>query len=231
MSMLTPPGMGGKYRVTGAAYPRMKRPRRRRRVILATLGSTLTLSLLGYGTLQLVDVFQGDAPTEHRASAAGRKNCPEAGAPAHPEAPTGATRVRQAAAAAPTTPAAPALPAPSGITVNVFNATPRAGLAKSVGEELRKRGFVVGTVGNAPAAFDKKIPGVGILLGSPRTDKGVYTVLGTQLPGAKQQNDTREGREVDLILGTGFTALAGKEDAARALAALTRPAPAPSTTC
>lgn len=27
MSMLTPPGMGGKYRITGDKYPRMRRPR------------------------------------------------------------------------------------------------------------------------------------------------------------------------------------------------------------
>ncbi|KJY47460.1 membrane protein, partial [Streptomyces sp. NRRL S-444] len=51
--------MGGKYRVTGAAYPRMSRPRRRRRIVLTLLGAVVGLALLGYGTLQLMNVFRG----------------------------------------------------------------------------------------------------------------------------------------------------------------------------
>ena len=37
---------------------------------------------------------------------------------------------------------------PADITVNVFNGTKREGLAASVSGNLRKRGFVIGTVGN-----------------------------------------------------------------------------------
>ncbi|MER5930319.1 LytR C-terminal domain-containing protein [Streptomyces sp. NPDC002054] len=215
MSMLTPPGMGGKYRVTGAAYPRMARPRRRRRIVLAVVGAVLALGLLGYGTLQLVDVFGGD----EKKTVAGGTDCVQGkqGKPAAPAAVTKAPAV--------------ALPQPGQITVNVYNATPRSGLAKAVGDELRKRGFVVGKVGNAPADFDKKVPGPGILLGSPRTDKAAYSVLGTQLPGTTQQTDTRETADIDLILGDGFKALSTKEDADKALAVLANPAPAPSKKC
>ncbi|MEU8431443.1 LytR C-terminal domain-containing protein [Streptomyces sp. NPDC029216] len=213
MSMLTPPGMGGKYRVTGTAYPRMSRPRRRRKIVFAVLGSVLALALLGYGALQLIDVFRGGGK---QAAAAAAKDCP-----------TKAANPGPAASAAP----AVALPQPGQITVNVYNATPRAGLAKAVGDELKKRGFTIGHVGNAPADFDKKVPGPGILLGSPRTDKAAYSVLGAQLTGVVQQTDTREGADIDLILGDSFKELNAKEDADKALAVLANPAPAPSPKC
>lgn len=224
MSMLTPPGMGGKYRVTGAAYPRMSRKRSRRRIVLAVLGSALALALVGYGALQLIDVFQGDSPK--RNMAAGAKDCPTT-------PPKDAVKGAPAAASTASAPAKPAvaLPPPGEITVNVYNATPRAGLAKAVGDELAKRGFVIGHVGNAPADFDKKVPGTGILLGSPTTDKAAFSVLGTQLAGTTQQNDTRETADIDLILGDAFKALSTKEDADKALALLANPLPAPAKNC
>lgn len=212
--------MGGKYRVTGAAYPRMSRKRSRPRIVLAVLGSILALALVGYGALQLIDVFRGDSPK--RNTAAGAKDCPTT-------PPGTAAKGGPAAASTASAAAKPAvvLPPPGEITVNVYNATPRAGLAKAVGDELAKRGFVIGNVGNAPATFDKKVPGTGILLGSPATDKAVFAVLGTQLAGATQQTDTRESADVDLILGDAFKELSTKEDADRALALLANPVPAP----
>ena len=68
MSMLTPPGMGGKYRITGDKYPRMRRTRGRRRIVLAVVASVVALGLIGWGTLQLIDVFTGGGD---KASAAG----------------------------------------------------------------------------------------------------------------------------------------------------------------
>ncbi|MEU2389139.1 LytR C-terminal domain-containing protein [Streptomyces sp. NPDC007369] len=217
MSMLTPPGMGGKYRVTGTAYPRLSRPRRRRRIVFTVLGAVLGLAVLAYGSLQLIHVFRGDADARgKRGTAAG--NCPS-GKP-------------EPGAAAPAS-AAPAvvLPKPGDITVNVYNATQRAGLAKAVGDELKKRGFTVGQVGNAPADFDKKVPGTGILLGSAKTDKAVYSVLGTQIEGDTLQNDAREGADVDLILGDAFTQLSPQEAADKELALLANPQPAPAAGC
>ncbi|MET3982451.1 LytR C-terminal domain-containing protein [Streptomyces sp. PvR034] len=222
MSMLTPPGMGGKYRVTGAAYPRMHRPRRRRRIVFAVLGAVVALALLGYGALQLIGVFGGDGK---RPVAAAAKDCAKV-------AKAGTTGgARGEPAAAPKASPAVALPQPGQITVNVYNATPRAGLAKAVGDELKKRGFVIGQVGNAPADFDKKVTGAGILLGSPRTDKAVFSVLGAQLAGATPQTDAREGADVDLILGDSFKELTKKEDADKTLALLAHPRPAPAATC
>ncbi|WP_199885490.1 LytR C-terminal domain-containing protein [Streptomyces sp. CB00455] len=227
--------MGGKYRVTGAAYPRMSRKRSRRRIVFAVLGSVLALALIGYGALQLIDVFQGNSPK--RNTAAGAEDCASA-APGKAGAKTGAkagAKGAPEAAAAPSASAAakPAvvLPRPADITVNVYNATPRAGLAKAVGDELKKRGFVIGNVGNAPADFDKKVPGTGILVGSPATDKGAFSVLGTQLVGTTQQNDTRETADIDLILGDAFKELSTKEEADKAMALLANPAPATAKKC
>ncbi|MGW6272369.1 LytR C-terminal domain-containing protein [Streptomyces sp. NPDC055060] len=207
MSMLTPPGMGGKYRITGAKYPRMRRPSGRRRLVLAVVASALAVGLIGWGTLQLIDVFTGG---DKASAASSRGDCaPKPGPSAEP--------------------APKALPKPDQIKVNVFNATPRSGLAKDVAAELKKRGFAIGKVDNAPKEFDKKVKGTGILLGAKTAAETALPVLGTQLAGTENRTDARKGGEVDLILGTKFKDLAKKEDADKALAVLAEPKPAPST--
>ena len=211
MSMLTPPGMGGQYRITGDKYPRMRRPRGRRRLALGLVASVAALGLIGWGTLQLIDVFTGGGS---KATAAGPKvDCASKASPS-PTA-TKATR---------------ALPKPGQITVNVLNATPRSGLAKQAADELKKRGFRIGDIGNAPKAYDKKIAGAGMVLGAKSAAEAALPVLGTQLAGAQVKTDTRaSATEVDLLIGTTFTALNSKKDADQALATLTGPAPAPSS--
>lgn len=205
MSMLTPPGMGGKYRITGDKYPRMRQPRRRGRLVLGVVASVAALSLVGWGTLQLIDVFTGGGD---QASAAGSK----------------ADCVTKASAS-PSTPSAAALPKPGQITVNVLNATARGGLAKKTADELKKRGFKIGDVGNATAAYDKKVKGTGLLLGPSSALKTSLPVLGTQLAAAQTRTDTRKGTEVDLIIGTAFKNLTPRAAADKALATLTAPAP------
>ena len=205
MSMLTPPGMGGKYRITGNTYPRMRRPRHRRRLVLTAVAAVVALGLAGWGTLQLIDVFTGG---DKKAVAADHKKKCASSKPAAP---------------------AKVLPRPAGIKVNVYNATPRSGLAKAAADELKKRGFAIGKVGNAPAAYDKKVPGTAMLLGAPAAVNGPFPVLGTQLPGSLQKTDARRTADVDLILGTKFKAFNTPGAAATALTALTKPAPAPSS--
>ncbi|MEV7197212.1 LytR C-terminal domain-containing protein [Streptomyces sp. NPDC093510] len=207
MSMLTPPGMGGKYRITGDKYPRMRRPSGRRRIALAVVASATVVGLFGWGTLQLIDVFTGG----DKASAASR-------------ATGGCDRGRAADATVPK-PKPKALPRPGQITVNVFNATPRGGLAKNTADELKKRGFTIGEVGNATKAYDKKVKGIGLLLGAGAAADTAIPVLGTQLAGAERKADGRKNGEVDLVIGTQFKNLAKKEDADKALAALAKPKP------
>lgn len=207
MSMLTPPGMGGKYRITGNTYPRMRRPRHRRKLVLSAVAAATALGLAGWGTLQLIDVFTGG---DEQANAADRaKVCPS------PKA----------------TPPVKALPRPATIKVNIYNATPRSGLAKAAADELKKRGFVIGKVDNAPAAYDKKVPGTGLLLGAPTAANGSFPVLATQLPEAVQKTDARRTADVDLIIGTKFKTFSTPAAAASALTALTKPVPAPSPSC
>lgn len=210
MSMLTPPGMGGKkYRVTGDKYPRMRRPRHRRRIILTIAAAACALGLAGWGTLQLIDVFGGRSNTAQAAQ--DKKHCQDS-------AKTDAAQAK---------PAVQKPPAPGTLTINVYNATPRSGLAKRTADELKKRGFKVGKVGNAPAAYDKKIKGAGILLG-PKAADGPMKVLATQLAGAEQKTDGRKGTDLDLIIGDTFKELATPQAAAKSLSLLTRPSPAPS---
>ncbi|MFF0097380.1 LytR C-terminal domain-containing protein [Streptomyces canus] len=202
MSMLTPPGMGGKYRITGDKYPRMRRPRRRGRLVLGVVASVAALSLVGWGTLQLIDVFTGGGD---EASAVGSKGDCTTKADASPSA-------------------AP-LPKPGQITVNVLNATARGGLAKKTADELKKRGFKIGDVGNATATYDKKVKGTGVLLGPSSALKTSLPVLATQLASAETRTDTRKGAEVDLIIGTAFKSLTSKAAADKALATLSAPEP------
>ncbi|QYX83132.1 LytR C-terminal domain-containing protein [Streptomyces akebiae] len=214
--------MGGQYRITGDKYPRLRRPKRRRRLVLAVVASATALGLVGWGTLQLIDVFTGD---EDQAAAAGPKaDCATRVSPS-PKASGSAGTSGKAGASA------KGFPAPGKITVNVLNATPRAGLAKDTADELKKRGFRIGNVGNATKEYDKKVKDAAILLGAKAAEGAALQVLNTQLTGARQKTDGRtKATEVDLIIGTGFKALSKQKDADKALADLTSPKPTPSTT-
>ncbi len=208
MSMLTPPGMGGKYRITGNQYPRMRQPRNHRRFVLAAAAAVAVVGLIGWGTMQLIHVFGGRGGGTHT-NAARAPHCAPGGT------------VGQGGTGA--------LPKPGAVTVNVYNATQRGGLAKSTADELKKRGFAIGKVGNAPAAYDKKVKGAAILLGGAKAQNALK-VLGTQVTGADVKTDpARPGAsDVDLVIGDGFSALAPQQNADQSLAALAHPAPAAS---
>ena len=198
--------MGGKYRVTGTTYPRMRRPSNRRQVVLSAVAGVVVLGVIGVGTAQLAGAFDGGGG--HRA-AAGRCPSPAVGANA-----------------ADTTPVR--LPKPFAVTVNVYNATNRPGLAKSTADELKKRGFTIGRIGNAPAAFNNKLKGTAVLLGGPQA-QGALKVLGTQLAAGSPLTDPKRtsGSNVDLIIGPAFGALDPLQNADHALTALQHPEPAP----
>ncbi|MBQ1091721.1 LytR C-terminal domain-containing protein [Streptomyces sp. B93] len=200
--------MGGQYRITGDKYPRMRRPRRRGRLVFLVVASVAALGMVGWGTLQLIDVFTGG----DKASAAGtRSGCPAGASPS------------------PSAARAAALPEPRRITVNVLNATTRAGLAQKTADELKKRGFRIGEVGNATEEYDKRVKGAGVLLGPATALDTALPVLGTQLPAAERRTDAaRKGAAVDLIIGDGFKRLATTAEADKALTALTAPRPEPS---
>ncbi|HEY5835700.1 LytR C-terminal domain-containing protein [Streptomyces sp.] len=212
MSMLTPSGMGGKYRVTGNAYPRMRRPRRRGRIFAALIASVVALGLFGWGALQLYHVFNGDEG-DTKTNAAAPQNRPSC-----KPAPT------------PTRPARLALPQPSEVTLNVFNATTRGGLAKTTADELARRGFKVATFGNAPGDYDKRVSQSALLVAGPAGEAAAREA-GTQVAGSSVRIDpTRKDRSVDLLIGNGFRALASPADAAKARVIAANPPP-PKPAC
>lgn len=176
-----------------------------------TVGAVV-LGLAGWGTAQLVDVYTGDDRRSERA--AGRKGDCKPVPAASAAGAAGAARLQ-----------------PRQITVNVYNATPRGGLAKSAADELKKRGFTIGKVGNASPAYDKKVKQAGVLVGSRAAATGPLRILGTQLANAPVKADARKTADVDLIIGTAYSALTPKPKADAALAALAKPAPAAKGKC
>ncbi len=115
----------------------------------------------------------------------------------------GATR----AASAPTctiTPGPSGPVFPSQVTVNVYNATSRTGLAASVGRIVTARGFVLGTVANDPAK--KSIPGTAEVRYGAAGERAAKLVQ-TLVAGATLVKDTRADASVDLVLGSGYKEL------------------------
>lgn len=104
------------------------------------------------------------------------------------------------------------LPAPGKVSVNVYNATDRDGLAAGAAEQLRGRGFRVLTVANDP--LHKKVAGPAeVRFG--KSGRPAAQVVQRLVKGATAVKDARTDASVDLVLGRTFTALL--------------PAPVPST--
>ncbi|MFE6049614.1 LytR C-terminal domain-containing protein [Kitasatospora sp. NPDC056446] len=221
MSMLTPQGLKGKqYRVTGNSYPRLGRPPKKSRKVVAALAGLLALALIGLGGVQLYDIFAGRNKNSSAQACATPSGKPLA-APAPGETP--------AATGAPAAQGDPhAIPQPASVTVNIYNATTKAGLAGRTAEEFKKRGFTIGKVGNAPAELDKKVPGTAQVIAGP-TGAGAGTLVGSQIAGAAVTADARADATVDFVIGDSYNALLDETQAAAALALATKPTAAPTT--
>lgn len=115
---------------------------------------------------------------------------------------------------------------PSAVTINVYNATNRTGLAASVAKLLRTQGFKVGKVANDP--LGKPIAGVGEVRHG-QTGAAGATLAATRLSGVKVVPDKRTDNTVDLVLGNKFTALLAPPKVAPSKA--TKPTPSPTKSC
>jgi LytR cell envelope-related transcriptional attenuator len=93
---------------------------------------------------------------------------------------------------------------PIAVTINVYNATDRNGLARSVAKSLRIQGFNIGEIANDP--LGKRIVGVGEVRHGPLGTAGAI-LAAKRLPGAKVMLDKRTDDSVDLVLGNRFSAL------------------------
>lgn len=92
---------------------------------------------------------------------------------------------------------------PDTITVNVFNATPTAGLALQVSDALADRGFLRGTVGNSSVT---RADMTAIIVSGPGGEASAFT-LQQQIPGTQYLQDDRADTSVDVVLGSGYTEL------------------------
>jgi hypothetical protein len=176
--MFTPPGLKGRqFRITGNSFPRLRRPHQRRRHILLAIAGVLTLSVLSWGTVQLVGIFGGDRKATAAATCVLRQGEAASGSgdglalvagPAPRASGSASAHARTVAGASPaaTAAAAAALPG-AGITVNVFNATDQSGLAGRTAALLKQRGFTIGRIGNAPAPLQNKVTGPAQVTGGP----------------------------------------------------------------
>ena len=93
---------------------------------------------------------------------------------------------------------------PSAVTINVYNATNRNGLAASVAKLLRTQGFKIADVANDP--LDTRIDGVGEVRHG-QSGAAAATLAAARLSGVKVVKDARTDNTVDFVLGDQFTAL------------------------
>jgi LytR cell envelope-related transcriptional attenuator len=97
---------------------------------------------------------------------------------------------------------APAV-APADISVNVYNATQRNGLASATARQLREQGFVIVDVANDP--LRKAVPGVAEV--RAKDDSLIAYLVLAYVPGATFASDTRTDNSVDLVVGDQFQAI------------------------
>ena len=116
---------------------------------------------------------------------------------------------------------APAALTAEQVTVNVYNATNRAGLAAATAKEVKARGFVIGQVTNDP--LKKKIAAPAEVRFGPNGKAGSELVA-RLVEGAVPTQDTRADATVDLVIGNGYKALV-------AAPTTTAAAPVPTSSC
>lgn len=96
------------------------------------------------------------------------------------------------------------------VTINVYNATNRTGLAAATARTLRDRGIRVATVANDP--LNKTIKGTAEVRHGKSGLAAAKAVL-PLVPGAKRVQDGRADGTVDIVLGNAFKALAASPTA------------------
>lgn len=106
------------------------------------------------------------------------------------------------------------LPKPKDVTVNVFNATKRVGLASITSVDLHLRGFKQGAIDSS----SEDIPGIAIIRYADGA-RAYADRLAAYVPGALLKRDeNKQDKTVDLVLGDAFGQLAPNEQVAAILA-------------
>jgi hypothetical protein len=116
--------------------------------------------------------------------------------------------------------------APADVSVKVYNAGTRKGLARTIAATMRKRGFLVGEVGNDPQ--EAAVKGAAIVRHGPEGLDAARTVAAQVDGKVAFVDDGRLSQSVDLVLGTKWTKF---RSVAAANKALSPPAPAGPAGC
>ncbi|UKA50583.1 LytR C-terminal domain-containing protein [Arthrobacter sp. FW305-123] len=88
------------------------------------------------------------------------------------------------------------------VTLNVFNATSRAGLAGTVADQFKARGFKVASVDNSDTAYS----GVGVVVSGVKGQAAAFNIQ-RNIAGTDYFEDNREDESVDVILTPDFGGL------------------------
>jgi len=107
------------------------------------------------------------------------------------------------------------LPKPATVTVNVYNATDRAGLAARTAADLKTRGFAIGKIANDP--LGKTLTNVAEVRYGPAGKANAQLVV-FYVPGATLVLDKRTDTTVDLVIGAKFKAIPPQKAVNAALA-------------
>ncbi|MFL6076695.1 MAG: LytR C-terminal domain-containing protein [Mycobacteriales bacterium] len=103
--------------------------------------------------------------------------------------------------------------APGALKVNVFNATDRKGLARTVANDLKIRGVTLGQVTNDPLHKAVTAPAE-VRYGAAGAAQAAYLAL--WVPGAILVQDQRPDTTLDLVLGAGYATLATPDQVVQA---------------
>jgi hypothetical protein len=91
------------------------------------------------------------------------------------------------------------------VTVNVYNAGTRSGLAGATVDAFRARGFQGGLIGNAPSGTKVRRAQVWVAEGEEAAGRLVARQLGPRTPVVTPDEDLADG--IDVVIGNGFRAL------------------------
>ncbi|MFK0002931.1 LytR C-terminal domain-containing protein [Paenarthrobacter sp. NPDC090522] len=88
------------------------------------------------------------------------------------------------------------------VNLNVFNATSRGGLARTVADQFTSRGYKVASVDNSDTAYS----GVGVVISGVKGQAAAFNIQ-RNLAGTDYYQDNREDESVDVVLTPGYQGL------------------------
>jgi LytR cell envelope-related transcriptional attenuator len=113
---------------------------------------------------------------------------------------------------------------PHRVKVRVYNATERAGLARSVATQLHRRGFSISATSNDPLVDIRPVTGVGeVRYGAQGATQA--ELVSWHFPGVQKAEDPRTGAIVDVAVGPDFHRLATAAQIAKKKQAATKASP------